>query len=31
MKVVGKAMGEFMAARPELIFLDPAAAKGLDF
>jgi quinol monooxygenase YgiN len=31
MKVFGRATREFMAARPELIFLDPAAAKGLDF
>lgn len=31
MKVFGRATREFMAARPELIFLDPAVAKGLDF
>lgn len=30
MKEFGKATGQFMAARPELIFLEPVAAKGID-
>lgn len=31
MKVFGRAMRDFMAGRPELIFLDPVVAKGVDF
>ena len=30
MKEFGKATGQYMAGRPELIFLEPVAAKGLD-
>ena len=30
MKEFGKATGQFMAGRPELIFLEPVAAKGID-
>ncbi|WP_419841058.1 putative quinol monooxygenase [Candidatus Poriferisodalis sp.] len=31
MKEFGKATREFTATRPELFFLEPAVAKGLDF
>lgn len=31
MKTIGKEMGAFMAARPELIPLEPRVGKGLDF
>ncbi|WP_419922866.1 putative quinol monooxygenase [Candidatus Poriferisodalis sp.] len=31
MKVFGRAMKDLMAGRPELTFLDPAVAKGLEF
>ncbi len=30
MKEFGKATGQYMAGRPELIFLEPVAAKGID-
>ena len=31
MKVFGRAMRDYMAGRPELTFLDPVVAKGVDF
>ena len=31
MKVFGRAMRDFMAGRPELVFLDPVVAKGVEF
>ena len=31
MKVFGRAMRDYMAGRPELIFLEPVVAKGVDF